>query len=106
MSETLCRNKFELFKALAVLCYIPADSSDKALMSKLILHDYYNLVKEGKMEEIQVPKFDEETKSEFRQLMTNTSELLMQGGGLPLKENKDGSMDIDEEELLKRFEEE
>ena len=69
---------------------------------RILLHEYLALVLNGEMEPFTLDKeFIDRNKDTFRDLINYENEML-QKAGVPLKEGKDGKVEIDIEEMKRR----
>lgn len=105
LTPQFCENEHEFYNFYALLTtMISPDSDDRMFFSigvRILLHEYLALVVGGKMDPYEVGSVDREDKERFRMAMAKYTEIL-QEVGVPFKEEDNGVMAFDYDEVERR----
>ena len=104
---SFCENESEFYKIFVSQVKVASNGDPEEAMFftmgiRILCHEYLALVLSGKMEPLTLSdEFVEREKKFFREVIHLENEM-MQKAGVPLKEGRDGKVDIDIEELKRR----
>lgn len=105
LTPQLCDNEHEFYKFYALLTTMMSpDGDDRMFFSvgvRILLHEYLALVVGGKMDPYELGFADKDDKERFKMAMAKYTEIL-QEMGVPFKEEDNGVMAFDYDEVARR----
>lgn len=101
--KPLCKNQFEFSKMVSAIFTLPLELmplEQKAVFTRRLFNDYYILVSKNQMTPFNMPEPTDKDFESFKKLMHTLNEILIEGN-VPLKENENGELDVDVDEIRK-----
>ena len=100
----LLNNEHDFYKLYAMLCSLTGGDEERMFFSigcRILLHEYLALVLSGKISPYELGFADKEDKERFKVCMARYTEVL-QEMGVPFKEEDNGVMSFDYDEITRR----